>query len=446
MNLKNIHLLSQRSYLTAVFFLGLFFFAACKKETGDLGLKVQPTDDALLGTVTDTFTIITYSILEDSLKSDELSNNMLGSMVDPVFGKTQMGFYSQVHLASNNPIFDVPNTVIDSVVLSLVYQSYYGAKDAQTFKVYEVIDTLSKSSNYYSHHIKPIDPTDLVIGGNTQVPNYSDYFHDATLKDSSKPQLRLRLDNSIGQRIINESGTGNLLDNSVFQNWFKGIRVVVDNPTQTVGQGSIININTLDANSRITIYYRNTSTNDTLAYFLNINSNCARYTTMQHDYSGTPIAAQLSDSTLGQQYSYIQAGAGLKINVHFPYLLNLVASGDVIINKAELYFPVQYYSLDPLLPAPRIIPFSYNENGTISVLQDQFEGDLVFGGFYDDVKKAYVVSIGRYLQSVLRGTKPNAGLQLNVVGSGISAYRAILGGGANDNRSKPYLKIIYTKY
>ena len=446
MILKNIHLLSQRSNLTAVFFLGLLVLSSCKKEEGDLGLIVQPEGDALQGNVVDTFSLITYSVLDDSLQSDNFSNNMIGSMVDPVFGTSQMGIYTQINLSSNNPVFDVPNTVVDSVVLSLVYQTYYGVNGPQTFKVYEVLDTMYLDSTYYSHSSLTTDVTDLVIGGNTQTPDYENYFHDIVTGDSAKPQLRLLLDNNLGQRFINESGTGNLLDNSVFVNWFRGLRIEVDNPTQSVGEGSIISMDMLDADSKLTIYYHETTTLDTLSYHFNINSNCARFTTMEHDYTGTPIEAELNDSTLGQNFSYVQAGAGLKVNIKFPTLLDLLDEGNIIINQAQLYLPVQYYALDPLVPAPRLIVFSNNADGSISVLQDQFEGDAVFGGFYDDANKAYVFSIGRYLQDVYRGTKPNLGLQLNVVGSSISAYRATLSGSNAGNRSKPYLKIIYTKF
>src|SRR3989344_2762641 len=107
MILKNIHLLSQRSNLTAVFFLGLLVLASCKKDEGDLGLIVQPEGDALQGNVIDTFSLITYSVLDDSLQSNNFSNNMVGSMIDPVFGTSQMGIYTQINLSSNNPVFDV---------------------------------------------------------------------------------------------------------------------------------------------------------------------------------------------------------------------------------------------------------------------------------------------------------------------------------------------------
>jgi hypothetical protein len=437
---------AQRSLLAAVFFVSLIL-SGCRKTDEQLGLTVLPDGDALNGTVVDTFTIHTFSQVSDSLRTDELANNLVGSINDPVFGKVKAGFFTQLRLSANAPDFQPSDIIIDSLVLSLVYQSYYGTLDAQQFHVYEVMDTLYQDSAYYSNTVKNTDLTDLVVSGyNTQTPNTLSWFHDPFTGDSSKPQLRLRLDNSLAQRIANESGNATLADNDNFTKWFKGLHVTVNNSMQPTGKGALMFIDMLDPNTRMTMYFRRISTGDTIRFSFLINERCARYTRYEHDRSGTIVEQQLSDSTLGNQYYYLQAAAGLQAELHIPYLTELRNQGDIVINLAELTLPVQYFNLDPYTPAPQLMLYGIDDDGKIYTLADLFSGQQVFGGFYDDFKKVYRFSITRHVQRIMRGSHSNNGFKIAVVASSISGHRSVLSGSQSDNRAKPSLRIIYTKY
>lgn len=448
MKLNTTHSLkAQRPLLAAVFFTALSLFSSCKKEDGDLGLQVQPQEDQLNGEVVDTFTLQSYTILSDTLRSDELANNMVGSINDPLFGKLKAGFYTQVRLEANAPAFVPANIIVDSIVLSLAYQSYYGQLSAQNFHVYEVLDTLYPDSAYYNSSTPAIDPTDLVASGySTHTPDVVSYYHDAITGDSSAPQLRLRLDNSLAQRFINEGGSPNLADNNAFTNWFKGLYVTVDNPLQSSGQGGILYMDMLDPATKMTMYYRDINTGDTVRFTFLINDRSARFTRTEHDRTGTLVEQQLNDSTLGNSYFYLQGAAGLQAELHIPYLKELVKDGPVIVNLAELILPVQYFEMDPYTPAPQIILYGIDDEGKSFTVLDITMGDLIFGGFYDAANKSYRFSIGRHIQQILKGDIENNGLRLAVVASSISANRTILSGASSDNRSKPSLKIIYTKY
>ncbi|MBX7094025.1 MAG: DUF4270 domain-containing protein [Flavobacteriales bacterium] len=446
MKLKTSSLKAQRSYLAAVFFVSLTLFS-CRKTEGDLGLLVQPQEDQLHGDVLDTLTLQTYTILSDSIRTDELQNNLLGSMVDPVFGKTKAGLFTQIRLEANAPAFNPSDIIVDSIVLSIAYQSYYGELDAQNFHVYEVLDTMNQDSVYYSNQVLDYDPTDLVMSGyNTQNPDMFNYYHDAITGDSSKPQLRLRLDNNLAQRFVNAGGTADLADNTAFTNWFKGLYVTVDNPAQSTGDGGILYMDMGDAATKVTMYYREITSGDTIRFTFLINDRCARYTTFEHDYSGTVIEQQLLDSTRGNSQFYLQGGAGLQAMIHVPHLMNVNNLGNCVLNLAELIIPVEYFNLDPLAPAPQIMLSGINDDGTTYVPLDIQLGDLVFGGFYDASNKVYRFAITRHLQEILLGHKNNNGMKLFVVGSAVSAYRSVMAGPNSDNRRQPSLKIIYTKY
>ena len=76
------------SLIVLTLFLGIF---SCKKEKftpNSIGKEVLSEDDLLnLNTIDTVITIYSYPVLADSVKTDEVSSEMLlGSYVDPVFG------------------------------------------------------------------------------------------------------------------------------------------------------------------------------------------------------------------------------------------------------------------------------------------------------------------------------------------------------------------------
>ena len=171
--------------------ISAIFIASCKKKENALGKDLLNSDSYLSGTTTDTFDIISYSIIEDSIVTDNASNVVLGSYNDPVFGKVDASIYTQIRLAGINPNFGDPATiVIDSFVLSLKYVGYYGDLTPQTFEVYELNEDLNIDSTYYAFTTKATKPTNLVpFGMGTITP---DPINKTIVGgDSLSPQLRI---------------------------------------------------------------------------------------------------------------------------------------------------------------------------------------------------------------------------------------------------------------
>ena len=142
---KIISLRSKRKVvqLSAIFFLGLIVLNGCKKKEDGIGLNVQPQGDQLNVELIDTASIITYSIKEDSLKSDELDGpSMLGTYVDPYFGKMDASIVSQIRLEASVDFTlasgSLDSLVIDSVIMYLALQGSFGNLDPQTFEVYQI--------------------------------------------------------------------------------------------------------------------------------------------------------------------------------------------------------------------------------------------------------------------------------------------------------------------
>ena len=159
-------------FLAVTFLFFLLLLESCSKPAGLIGVVVQPEDSRLNVAYTDTTEILVYSIPEDSVRSDELSQNLIGANADPVFGQTIGGVYLQFNLEEAKHRFG-PNPVMDSMILFLLYKDTYGDTNTNlTFRSFEMLEGLDRDSVYYSNLKLPLGPTDF--SNTTFVPRTSD--------------------------------------------------------------------------------------------------------------------------------------------------------------------------------------------------------------------------------------------------------------------------------
>ena len=441
---------SSNHIIRKVAWLSLFaLLLNCKKDESFIGTELQNED--LNVSKIDDFIIQTHTTLADSLRADEISISTLGSMNDMVMGKTNSSFFSQLRIPVDNVNFSgagpLTDIVLDSVVLSLEYKDHYGSLNAQTFEVYQVNEDMEIDSAYYNGKSFTNLGTNLVQAGTgTQIPNPSSTVYADG--DSLPAQLRLKLANSFGQSILNESGNSTLSDNESFAQFMKGIEVKVNNPGQATGEGAIFLFDLLSANSKVTLYYRDTAAKDTTKFELLINTFTARVNLNTHDYTGTQVAAQISDSTLGQNEVYIQGLHGVKTEVNFNDILRLKDSG-IIINKAVLTMPVDFTTGSSFEPNPQLLIIR-NEEGDKLLIPDQTmyagaAGLANVGGQWNEDDSQYEFVITRYINNILNGKFPNNNLTLETTSSMVTPNRAVLFG-HNSVMNKPKLTITYTKY
>ncbi len=431
-------------------------FASCKK-TDSFGLQVQPDQDVLGVNQTDTTTLITFSVKEDSLLSDELNGpNMLGSCNDPFFGITNSSIYTHIRLEQSydfrpNGSGSLDSLIVDSVILYLALDGYYGTLGPQTFEVYQLAEDLWLDSSYYTNSSLLTNTTNLVSSGNgvinpnPLVPGYV----SGELADEAILRIPLSV-NDFAWPIINESGNATLSGNDgagEFTEWFKGLLITTDNTSPSVNKGSIYYTDLLSSFSKISLYYRDTSglltEHDTIQFDFNLNSNCARFHSVDIDHNSYPLGDQLLDSTLGQETFFIQSLGGSKGKIQFPFL-DYISDSSYIINKAELILPFQYYFLDNYLPSNVLYLTSEDENGDDSFLPDFFESN--HGGIADFDNHYYKFNITRYVNDIVAGNAANLPLTIISSGSGISANRVILNGNNTSKKDNPRLILTYSNY
>jgi len=64
------------------------------------------------------------------------------------------------------------------------------------------------------------------------------------------------------------------------------------------------------------------------------------------------IVRQLVSKEKSQEFSYVQSLSGTKNKIEIPYIYNLIADGNIAINKAEIVFHVADNTATPNYYAP----------------------------------------------------------------------------------------------
>lgn len=423
--------------LSATFLLASLINVSCKKVESTIGQGVQSDSDQLGLKKTDTFSIITYSKLTDSVRSDERGVVMLGSYYDPVFGQVNSSFATQLNLQANNPNFGtlgVDGLTVDSIVLSLDLASGYGEMDPQTIKVHRLNTTIDPDDSLYTFSDADYDPTDLVMAGHGLVtPSLTDsvFVGDAFVR----PQIRVRLDNALGEEFINETANSNLLDDASFISYFPGIYVTTEN-TQSPGEGAVFVFNIGGVDTKITLYYHDDVTENGEFGFV-FAKDIGHFNKIEYMNTSTEVYNQYeNDTTTGQQLYYLQSGL-VEPRVFFPTFTSLMGQ-NIAINKADLIMPVQYFEGSPYTP-PSVLYVYADDNGENEIITTDVAD-------FDAVNKNYSVDLTYHMQRVQTGEVTNKELLFSSNTFFSSLQRTIFNGANSSLKERPKLVVTYTEY
>ena len=430
--------------LSATFLIAIFLLIGCKKKTTDVGLNAIDSNSLLKGGGIDTFSLSTFSKLDDSVVTKNAILSTLGSCNFPDFGKMNASIFTQIRLVASNPVFeDMSRIIVDSMVLSLKYAGFSGKSDAQTFEVYELNDTISSSSavNYFINSSIPLKSTNLVD------PNANTYAMKSTQSVKvdttlSVPQLRIKLDTNFAKKLISDtkSNPSDFASADAFVAYFKGLCIRTNNPPQAVGSGGIGYFALTDEATKMTIYYRvrreapNQNILDKKTYSFRINSSAQRFNRVEIDRSNTKSKQVLDNPTLGQAEFYAQA-YGMRGVVKLNTLNNLPKS--TIIHKAELFLPVQ-----------QIVGSVYSQGSELTLAANlSSEGlSLLNFGFYSEFRKGFVIDVRNFVQQVVSKRIGNTELFIAPKQFISSADRIIFNGKQTSNKLQPKLTLIYTEF
>ena len=376
--------------------------AASCTDPNTIGLEVQPTSDNIIISSANFEGISSATESEDSLRTDEALNLILGGIDDSQFGLNNAGFYTQILLTENNTDLGT-NPIVDSVVMSYTYSGYYG--DLENFTSLDVLilqEDIYKDSVYYSNSYQISS-----LGGMSYVESFS-VSEDA----SESPSLTIRLSDSFGQEILDLQNEG-LKDNEAFLENFKGISVIAS------AQNTMLYLNPTGSNSFLKIYYHNEqSGSDTISLDFELGGDAARINLFNHK--------PLVNLNQEEDKVYIQSMAGYKtrISINNTDSLKSMLEGKSI-NKVTMSFDVNEGSQAEYTAHDKLFLVRVNEEGNNVFLTDfTIEGETHFGGRLEDDK--YEFNITRYFYQLLNNDIYTNDLYLLPAGAAVNANRTIL--------------------
>lgn len=421
--------------------------SSCNDEINSIGLDLL--GEELGNRYTDSTTVVAYSVVEDSISTKNLLNNVVGYVNDPVFGTTRAGIASQFLLSGNSVDFgDSP--VLDSIVLCLKYTGYYGdTLSPVVIRVHELTEKLDSENSYFHNSEVAYDPTDLTASGNFTLypkPNTS-LFIDTATKES---HIRIPLAESFGYHFLNNKEQ--MANASSFGDFFKGLYIVAD---PTTGTGNLSYVNMTSSLSGIQIFY--TKNDKQYLYTLTPTSSGVRYNTFEHDFTQgeSSFMAQVintpADTALGAEKLYVQAGGGVTAKIAFPTIKEELGDQKVVINKAELVI-TDISENNPHFTVPaklRVSGVSKSTGKLVYIPDDEvYTSEGYYGGTYNAETKEYRIRITKYIQQLLLNDEYQNHIYLKVSGAGIRGNRLILSGtnptGNSDSRLR--LEVSYTQY
>ncbi|WNM19794.1 DUF4270 domain-containing protein [Flavobacterium capsici] len=275
---------------------------SCDKDFNEIGTDIVggDNDHYLFDKYADA-SIKAYNQKLGPVAMHNLPINPLGIYKNPVFGTTTSGFVSQLEMASGsiNRVFNNTDPdlyqelpVIDSVILNVPYYSKLLSTDSDGLKTYRLDsiyggnETKMKLSVYESNYfLRDLDPSSqfteqqvfyndnqevenqknpFVLNNSTNTKENTQFFfdkseHKTTVLNSSNvevptrtaPSMRLHLDKTFFYNKILNAPSGQLVNNAVFKNYFRGLYFKVED-LGTSNNMAMINF----SNAKATIYYR----------------------------------------------------------------------------------------------------------------------------------------------------------------------------------------------
>ncbi len=421
---------SAISKLFAPLFLLSIIISGCNEDPTLLGRDILPPSDDIH---THYYVDSSISSVSSFGKPDPTSLNtimLLGSRTDTVFGMRKADFMTRFYFF---PATIADERTIDSMILRLRVSDYSGdSLSRPMMRIYELTDTLSADTVYYSDETKDnkydpfvelahqeINPLDSIIKVVIDNPDFLEKFSLAP-----------------------DSAFYNL---DVFWDLFKGLYITTDDVTEG---GNILSIDLSHEDTDLYMYYVDDTTGVKL-FDMYVNTATPRVNLYTHDYTGSR-ATKYTDSPDEQDtLMFISSLSGLDARIQFDEFETWLDSVPVAINNAQLFIPIAdslIYGNYDVNFASELLLYSFDEDNIYDFIYDyRIDPGGYFGGTYSPVDKAFVFNIGLHLQSYINGEITNLNMILLSRNSFSEDARVILKGAtAKDGNME--LRITYTKF
>lgn len=450
----------------AGFALMLVMLGGCKSDLNKTGYDLL-LPGALVSprkAILDKTKMKAFTVTDEIQRTDEPAYNLLGTLNDPVFGKTTADYACQFRM-TGLPKFKL-DSQIDSMVLIMSYRSFYGdTVTAQKFNAYELTSDLGdadKTKYYQDVDLKAMTNGEKV-GSITYYPTHRDSLHstDSKVRDTITMNIRIKLNESLTKKLVELSLSSLEINktepNIPFLQSFKGLYIETEEGTQG---GAIMRTHPY----AIAIYSRTTASlpRDSIrTTYFDVTSNSVCVSRFVHDYSTTAFAANLDSLDQQDDKIYLQTTGGLASRIFIPELNNWRDSVGCAINKAELIFTVDQAVSDTakFKPPYQLILSAIGKKVNTQIDSLYFPSDLGFsqayyGGIYNKKDGTYRFNLAKHMQEFITKStkkkdisgylKDNYAFYLSMANRNSSFSRVVLKGATSDVGIR--MEITYSKY
>jgi hypothetical protein len=341
---------------------------------------------------------------------------------------------------------DKPDSLhLDSVVLVLDYVHTYGDSTIpQTVNVYEIGGNITnfRYDTAYKYR-ENIVPKAGILGSRTFKPRD---LNDSVkvFQDTTRKQLRIRLNDSFGDRLLDYDTTGSTgaySSDSAFRQNFKGFAL-----ESVSGGNALMGFDLTGVNTKLAIYYRYDVAPgdlDTTVSYFDFTDFSASANPVSRDYAGTPFAASVNGTTAPpDNFAFIQATPGSFATIKIPGLSGL---SNRIVHRAELIMEEAFDISDSMFtPPPRLyldaydatnskfvtIPYDFLIESTSNSNNLATFGGLPFRALDPLNRSIYTwrFNLSRYVQNIVNGKENVYDLRLSAPTSVVEDYGTKLAG------------------
>jgi hypothetical protein len=424
---------------------------SCQKEVLKLGSDILPSGDFVSMKSIDTLSVFSYTMSDDSIRTDKAPNSYLGQLYDPYFGTSTAGFVTQIRL---NRVWDKVAFTVDSMklILHLVGNKGGNTDAIHSFSIYEISDQIYNDSAYYSN--TRLNTTGFKVTG---IP------FPKLRTDTAYNDIEIKLpDNGValGNYIIRD--TSKLFYSNVvpdFRSYFKGLYFQMDpSPDPLLVTLSLVWDQVTFYNYFVLYGHNGDGTFATYSFNLDAKSINAYYNRFNHDYTTATLGDKMAhrNTAYKDTLSYLQGLNGVYTKVTLPGLAKLKKDetlGKIAVNRARLVVPFKFKKTATEFyfnSLPQKLYLRYKvKNGTRYDVTDYLMGsasDLshnFFDGVIDSVANVYNFNIPAFVQSYLEDATNLVEPELEIYQS--SGTRNVVFG-ANKNKTPVKFEFTYTKF
>lgn len=409
MNIKTLFILS---------FTFIFLFAC--NDPSDVGSELLDQDGIDVIFV-DTITMNVKTVAgEDSLRTNgvgRVSQDLfLGEIRDDYYGFKKFDSYMQVSIASVPPAFyDYDNNsfaTLDSIVLlvnmndGLFYGDTLAKHNVQVFQIDQEFD--DSEELYTTDELSAMVPISTVQEVVPSFDNYEVIFDgDTTI---TGPSLRVKLDNSFGEMIIND--TTSVKTDSTFRDFFKGLKLVSETDKTSVLPIDARVKSLTDIGNKIILYYT-----DTVPKFYPFVLGGVRHVNVTSDITGSDLETAFDNEILGDSLLFLQGFGCADAFIEFPFA-NFENFGNILVKKAELEVTVADLEGDDdqITPIKLLFLFEKDDEDERVLISDVFSAQstnllsTVFGGSLQQeldgngvvTRRFYTMNMTQYFQELVK--------------------------------------------